>query len=406
MRVMYVCNLFPPIVSGGAEISTATLARAVATRGVDVRVFTLRPDESHEEVIKEGSIEIYRLTSNLPYWPFEKAERPFFKKLKFQLLDNNNRVAALTFERELRKFRPDLVSTHALSGISAAVWLVARRHGAALIHTTHDYNIICPRSTMYRRSQTCIRQCLECAVLTFPRRLASRAVNTVVANSDYVRERHREAGYFPSAEWHVIPPILRDDVKAESHSRPRESRQLVFGYLGRVVPEKGVHVLIEALSQANFDWRLIVAGVGPDHYLADLKRRSAGRVDFRGWTAPKNFFDAIDVLVLPSLWPEPAGRTILEAYQHQIPVVVTNQGGMPELVVPGVTGWVVDLDVKHHFKTVLELVAQIRNWDTISPEKMNEIFERQRASLLVERYLSIYRETIARSRVEAAHAAQ
>ena len=124
MRVMYVCNLFPPIVSGGAEISTATLARAVATRGVDVRVFTLRPDESHEEVIKEGSIEIYRSTSNLPYWPFEKAERPFFKKLKFQLLDNNNRVAALTFERELRKFRPDLVSTHALSGISAAVWLV------------------------------------------------------------------------------------------------------------------------------------------------------------------------------------------------------------------------------------------------------------------------------------------
>lgn len=404
MRIMYVCNLFPPIVSGGAEISTATLARAVASRGVDVRVFTLRPDESYEEVIKDGPIEIYRSTSNLPYWPFEKVERPFFKKLKFQLLDNNNRIAAVTFERELRKFQPDLVSTHALSGISAAVWPAVRRYGAALIHTTHDYNIICPRSTMHRRSQSCVRQCLECAALTFPRKFASRAVNTVVANSDYVRERHYEAGYFPSAEWHVIPPILQDDIKAQSHSRPRDPGYLVFGYLGRVVPEKGVHVLIEALSHANINWRLIVAGVGPDHYLTDLKRRSAGRADFQGWTSPKDFFDAIDVLVLPSLWPEPAGRTILEAYQHKIPVIATNRGGMPELVVPGVTGWVVNLDVKNHFKSVLELAAQVANWDTISADKMNEIFERQRASLLVERYLSIYSETIARSRAEATRA--
>src|SRR4051794_25406603 len=73
MRIMYVCNLFPPIVSGGAEISTATLARAVANRGDDVRVFTLRPDESHAEILNEGSIEIHRSTSNLPYWPFDKV---------------------------------------------------------------------------------------------------------------------------------------------------------------------------------------------------------------------------------------------------------------------------------------------------------------------------------------------
>lgn len=404
MRIMYVCNLFPPIVSGGAEISTATLARAVANRGDDVRVFTLRPDESHAEILNEGSIEIHRSTSNLPYWPFDKVDRPFFKKLQFQLLDNNNRGAAVAFERELGRFRPDLVSTHALSGISAAVWPAARRQGAAVIHTTHDYNIICPRSTMHRRSKTCVRQCLECAVLTFPRKLASRSVNTVVANSNYVRERHYEVGYFPSAEWHVIPPILRDDIKAQSHMKPRNPQHLVFGYLGRVVPEKGVHVLIDALSQARINWSLIIAGVGPDDYLTDLKRRSAGRVDFQGWTAPKDFFAMIDVLVLPSLWPEPAGRTILEAYEHEIPVIATNRGGMPELVVSGVTGWVVNLDLKDDFRSVLERSAQLESWAKISPEKMNDLFERQRASLLVDRYLGIYEETVVRSQTEAAYA--
>ena len=397
---MYVSNLFPPIVTGGAEISTATLAGAVSRRGAHVRVFTLRPDESYDEAITDGAIEIYRAKSNLPYWPFAKVDRPFFKKLRFQLLDNNNRGAARTFEKELHKFKPDLISTHALSGISAAVWPVARRNGVAVIHTTHDYNIVCPRSTMYRSSKTCVRQCIDCAALTYPRKLASRSVNTVIANSEYVRARHFEAGYFASAKWHVIPPILRDDVKSQPHSQRHGFEPIVFGYLGRVVPEKGVHALIDALSQSKVNWRLIVAGVGPDDYLAELKRRSPpDRVVFRGWTTPKDFFDEIKVMVLPSLWPEPAGRTILEAYQNQIPVITTNRGGMPELVIPDVTGWVANLDSVNDFQRALERSATPESWNRIDPEKMNEIFERQRASVLVERYLGIYEETLARSRL-------
>ncbi len=401
MRIMYVSNLFPPLVTGGAEISTATLAEAVSRRGREVRVFTLRPDESYDEAIADGMIEIYRAKSNLPYWPFAKVERPFFKKLQFQLLDNNNRGAARSFEKELQKFKPDIISTHALSGISSAVWPVARRNGVAVIHTTHDYNIICPRSTMYRNSKTCARQCIDCATLTFPRKLASKSVSTVIANSEYVRARHHEAGYFASAKWHVIPPILRDDVKAQPHSHRHGFEPITFGYLGRVVPEKGVHVLIDALVESKIDWRLIIAGVGPDDYVADLKRRSpAERVIVRGWTAPKDFFDQIKVMVLPSLWPEPAGRTILEAYQNQIPVITTNRGGMPELVIPDVTGWVANLDSDGDFQRILERSASPQSWDRVDLQKMNEIFERQRASVLVERYLGIYEETLARSRSE------
>jgi glycosyltransferase involved in cell wall biosynthesis len=175
----------------------------------------------------------------------------------------------------------------------------------------------------------------------------------------------------------------------------------VFGYLGRIVPEKGVHVLIDALSAAGMDWKLNVAGTGPEDYLNDLKRRANGRVHFQGWTAPNDFFDTVDVLVLPSVWPEPAGRTILEAYQHRIPVITTNRGGMPELVLPGVTGWVVNLDIKDHFKSILERIADASSWNDISVQKMDEIFERQRAGLLAERYLNIYNETIARGGVRA-----
>jgi glycosyltransferase involved in cell wall biosynthesis len=399
MRIMYVSNLFPPIVTGGAEISTATLARAVSRRGRDVRVFTLRPDESYEETITDGTIEVHRAKSNLPYWPFEKINRPFLQKLRFQLLDNNNRGAVQAFEAELQKFKPDIISTHALSGISAAVWPVARRHVVAVVHTTHDYNIICPRSTMYRNSKTCVRQCFQCAALTFPRKLVSKSVNTVIANSEYVRARHCEAGYLESAKWHVIPPILRDDVKAQAHSRQDSFEPIVFGYIGRVVPEKGVHVLLDTLSKSKINWRLIVAGVGPDDYMADLKRRSPPeRVIFKGWTNPKDFFDEVKVMVFPSLWPEPAGRTILEAYQNQTPVITTNRGGMPELVIPDVTGWVANLDSPDDFQLVLERSALPQNWSRIDPEKMNEIFERQRASLLVDRYLEIYQETLDRSR--------
>jgi hypothetical protein len=74
---------------------------------------------------------------------------------------------------------------------------------------------------------------------------------------------------------------------------------------------------------------------------------------------------------------------------------------MPELVLPGVTGWVVNLDIKDHFKSILERIADASSWNDISVQKMDEIFERQRAGLLAERYLNIYNETIARGGVRA-----
>jgi hypothetical protein len=62
---------------------------------------------------------------------------------------------------------------------------------------------------------------------------------------------------------------------------------------------------------------------------------------------------------------------------------------------------VVNLDVKDHFRSILERVADAASWNDISVQKMDEIFERQRAALLAERYLSIYNETIARGGVRA-----
>jgi glycosyltransferase involved in cell wall biosynthesis len=55
-------------------------------------------------------------------------------------------------------------------------------------------------------------------------------------------------------------------------------------------------------------------------------------VEFVGFQSPKALFDRIDLLVAPSLWAEPLGRTVLEAYQAHVPVVGARSGGIAEII--------------------------------------------------------------------------
>ena len=104
----------------------------------------------------------------------------------------------------------------------------------------------------------------------------------------------------------------------------------VFGYLGQLTPNKGVDVLVDAARRGGH--RLVVAGRGR----LEQQVRSAGdTVDYLGWVSGvdrEKFFDRIDCLVVPSVWEEPAGLAVNEAYARGIPVIATRAGGLPEYV--------------------------------------------------------------------------
>ena len=116
-------------------------------------------------------------------------------------------------------------------------------------------------------------------------------------------------------------------------------------YVGRLVPEKGLDVLVAALDTlTSMPWTLQVVGEGPMQSRVQGAVQRGGwaeRVSFAGWTDDvRPFYQDADLLVLPSR-TEGAGLVISEAMSCGVPVLASGVGGIPEVLDHGRTGWLV-----------------------------------------------------------------
>lgn len=132
---------------------------------------------------------------------------------------------------------------------------------------------------------------------------------------------------------------------ARAGRRPRPSgAPLVVGFAGTLVWHKGVHLLLEAARQLPTD-RLEVRIFGDletfPAYAADLRALATASTRFMGGFTPERAAEAyagLDVLVVPSLWPENSPLVVHEAFMAGVPVVAARMGGLVDLVADGVSG--------------------------------------------------------------------
>jgi glycosyltransferase involved in cell wall biosynthesis len=125
------------------------------------------------------------------------------------------------------------------------------------------------------------------------------------------------------------------------------SRKLRFGFIGTLLPAKGVHVLLEAFHKVKGEAELKIYGklkqyIGFEYYLPYLKRIAKDkRIRFMGefkHAESQKIFKELDVLAVPSIWNENAPLVIQEAFASKTPVIASRIGGIPELVSDGVDG--------------------------------------------------------------------
>jgi glycosyltransferase involved in cell wall biosynthesis len=128
---------------------------------------------------------------------------------------------------------------------------------------------------------------------------------------------------------------LAPPERVEPMELPFAETDFVIGFSGRIVEEKGWRVLAEALEVLPEEFKLAVAGDGPDREA--LRDALPGRVHDVG-LLPKDalwpFYAALDVLAVPSLttprWKEQLGQTVLDGLAMGVPVVVSASGGLPD----------------------------------------------------------------------------
>ncbi|MGO2748668.1 MAG: glycosyltransferase [Pseudoclavibacter sp.] len=132
--------------------------------------------------------------------------------------------------------------------------------------------------------------------------------------------------------------------RSGTRTKVSAGRPIVLGFLGRPSLDKGVDVLAAALreleARESGKYRLLLAGE-PRFVSAEAQRAVEHAlkpvehlIDRPGWIAPADFFDRVDLLLVPSVWPEPFGLVATEAMAAGVPLLVSDAGALPEIIPP------------------------------------------------------------------------
>jgi len=175
-------------------------------------------------------------------------------------------------------------------------------------------------------------------------REAIREVDLFLAPSPFLREMFVRFGV--PEDRIVLSDYGFDPAPFASVVRPPHRGPVRFGFVGNLVPVKGLHVAVEAFLGVDPGRAELVVhgseGHRPD-YVGDLKRRARGHpVRFAGSFDPSRIAEilaSLDVLVIPSVWYENSPLTIHEGFLAGLPVLTSDLGGMKDLVTDGVNGF-------------------------------------------------------------------
>lgn len=341
MKLLIISSLYTPTAFGGSERVAQTVAESMLKNGHAPIVITTCPGLGVRKSTV-NNVKVYYVGLRNVYWPHTgHRNRSLFKPL-WHLINSYNPWMATAIGKIMEIERPDVVNTHSLTGFSSAVWPIIKRFRVPLFHTLHDYALMCPQGVMFRNNTNCVTQCYVCRWYSALNKQLSQHVDGVIGVSHSVLQLHLRSGYFVNSGIQTViynahaGPVARNTLPSQSVPYAR------FGFVGKLTAGKGIEWLLSSFQQiAHTGARLLVAGDGDPQYVEYLKQTYGNQqVEFLGFTDPEIVYRQTDVLIAPSLWREALGNIVFEAYLHGLPTIVSDRGGLPEMVDDGCTGYV------------------------------------------------------------------
>lgn len=324
--------------SGGAENVSVMLRDGLRRRGHDARLFA-------------STAQPLALPNVADYTCFGTMSRAR------SVLQVTNPSAAHRLRRVLREFDPDVVHVRMFNTQLSPLVLQPLRRYPSLLHIG-GYELICPLLTKtlpdgtscdssagmacYRAGCVPLLGAGRTLVQTRLRRKWQDAFALKVPNSDWVRRRLLAEGI--DADETVLNGVPVRPARPELTDPP------TVAFAGRLVPKKGVDVLLEAMARVVAEIpraRLLLAGDGPERRAVEAAVEALGlaaNVTVLGHRSRGELEVVLAgawVLAVPSRWEEPFGNSAAEAMMRGTAVVASDLGGLRELVRHGATGFLV-----------------------------------------------------------------
>ena len=316
--------------------------------------------------------------------------------------------------RLVDRVRPDVA--HLLSfyhHLSPSILHPLRRRGIPIVQKLADYKIVCPVYTLLSHGAVCercaggrvwqvaVRRCSDgrfgpSAALALESMFhrfvlgSQRQIDLFLAPSRFLKDKVLAMG-LGGPVW-VVPNFVALDRwrPAPLPAAP------VIAYAGRLAPEKGLGVLLKAAEGFAFPVR--VYGDGPERLRLEREARARGldNVEFAGSLPVAALRDALrdcTALVLPAIWYENNPHAVLEAYALGRPVIATEIGGLPEVVVHGETGLLVPPNEPGSLRDSMRALCEDRGLTALMGRRARQFVEtRHSPSVFYEHLAAAYRE--------------
>jgi len=402
MKVLQVIHGFPPHYMAGSEIYTHTLSNELAKK-IDVFVFT-RIENSYQLPYtvhdnKLGRLQVSRV--NKPLQDYTLLDKYLDMKVDE------------AFRKLVDDIKPDIVHIGHLSHLSTNIVKIAKEEfHLPVVCTIHDFWLFCLRGQYIMDDLSLCKgwnagNCYACLKAKFKEHLTLRMIHRYFRHMNNVRN-NIDVFLSPSMfllDFFKSHGISEDKLilsrygfdKGRIRFKKRRyscDSQLSFGFMGRIIPSKGIKLLLDAFDLDCFDKAnlLIFGEAGKDLHF--LKSRDKNSILFKGGYNNQDVqqvLEQIDVLVVPSLWYENSPLVIQEAFQAGVPVITADVGGMAELVTDGVDGYLFKRGDMKSLRTAIKRIIDdptILNNLKVSPDKVRSIQDESSTILSIYRRLT------------------
>lgn len=392
-------------IKGGSETYYFALGELLEKNGHEVIYFSMK-DEKNRSCVQEKYF-----VENIDF----NATMSKLQTIKAALKMLYSFEAKNKFKQLIEDEKPDIIHLNIFqSQLTGSIVDIAEKYKVPIVYTAHDLKSICPNYQMMNHGELCERcihgnywNCFKTGcmkdsraksllatmeALVYKWKKTYQKMGLIITPSAFYKRKIEEAGIAKCPVIH-IPNFLPEGTEYHCENPSGD----YFLYFGRLSREKGILTLVKAYAKAEVEKPLYIVGTGPakeriKQLIAQEKLES--RVKMLGFKTGQELKDIVEnalCVCLTSEWYENGPYSIMEAQAVGKPVIVSDNGGLTELVENGITGYVVKSKNINDLAEKLKLV----NNSTLDCDKIcNRASKQYNVEGYAKRIIKLYEDLV------------